>query len=56
MTSLDSKHVDLIDFYKLFKDFKGFEPLREDTKKLKNKIMNKTRQFYNKYFNTYKEE
>ena len=56
LASLDSERSELIDFYKLFRDFKDFEPLRDDTKKLKNNVMNKTHQLYNKYFNTYKEE
>ena len=56
LASLDSERSELIDFYKLFRDFKDFEPLSDDTKKLKNNVMNKTHQLYNKYFNTYKEE
>ena len=53
MESLDSKRGELIDFLKLFRDFKDFE---SPSKKLKNKVMNKTHQLYNKHFNTYKEE
>ena len=56
MASLDSKCSELIDFLRLFRDFKGFEPTSYDTKKLKSKVMNKTHQLSNKYFNTYKEE
>ena len=56
MASLDSKCSELIDFLRLFRDFKGFEPTSDDTKKLKSKVMNKTHQLSNKYFNTYKEE
>ena len=55
LASLDSERSELIDFYKLFRDFKDFEPLSGE-KKLKNNFMNKTHQLYNKYFNTYKEE
>ena len=38
MASLDSKRGELIDFYKLFRDFKDFEPLSDDTKNLKIKL------------------
>ena len=41
MVSLDSKCSDLIDFLKLFRDFKDFEPSDDDdAKKLKYKVMN----------------
>ena len=57
MASLDSKRSDLIDFLNLFRDFKDFEHPSDDdddAKKLKNKVMNKTHQLYNKYLNAYK--
>ena len=56
MASLDSKRSDLIDFVNLFRDFKDFEHPSDDddAKKLKNKVMNKTHQLYNKYLNAYK--
>ena len=47
MASLDSKCGRLIDFLKLFRDFKDFEPASDDTKKLKSKVMNKTHQLHN---------
>ena len=56
MASLESKCNELIDFYKLFRDFKNLEPPNDDEKKLKIKVMNKTHQFYNKYFEAYKKE
>ena len=56
MASLESKCNELIGFYKLFRDFKNFEPPNDDEKKLKIKVMNKTHQLYNKYFEAYKEE
>ena len=56
MASLYSKRDELIDFLKLFIDFKGFELPSDNTKKLKNKAINKTHQLYSKYFNTYKKE
>ena len=34
MASLDSKRGELMDFFKLFRDFKDFEPHSDDTKKL----------------------
>ena len=43
----------MIKFLKLFRDFKNVEPLSDDAKKLKNKVMNKTHQLY---LNIYKEE
>ena len=57
MASLDSKPSELIDFLKLFRDFKVFESLSDDddddddeddadadddAKKLKDKVMDKT--------------
>ena len=54
MTSLDSNRGELKGFYKLLRDIKDFEPSSDDTKKRKNKAMNKT--LCDKYFNTYKEE
>ena len=42
MASLDSKRGELIDFDKFFRDFNYFESLSYDTKKPKNKVMNKT--------------
>ena len=56
MASVDSKLSELIKFFKLFRDFKDFKPPSDDAKKLKNKVMNKTHQLYNKYLNAYKEE
>ena len=40
--------------FKLFRDFKDFKPPSDDTKKLKNKVMDKTHQL-NRYLNAYKE-
>ena len=56
MTSLESKRNELIGLYKLFREFKNFEPPNDDEKKLKIKVMNKTNQLYNKYCEAYKEE
>ena len=56
MTSLESKRNELIGLYKLFREFKNFEPPNDDEKKLKIKVMNKTHQLYNKYCEAYKEE
>ena len=56
MASLDSKRSELIKFLKLFRDFKDFEPPGDDSKKLKNKVMNKTHQLSNRYLNAYKKE
>ena len=56
MASLGSNRGELIDFYKLFRDFKNFELPKDDDKKLKIKVMKKTHQLYYKYFNAYKDE
>ena len=56
MTSLESKCNEVMGFYKLFRDFKNFEPPNDDEIKLKIKVMNKTHQLYNKYFEAYKEK
>ena len=58
MALLDSKRCELTDFFKIFIDFKDLKPPSDDdySKKLKNEVMNKTHQLYNKYLNAYKEE
>ena len=54
MLSLDSKHGELIEFYKLLIDFKNHKPTTNETKNRKNRILNNVNQLYNKYFDTYK--
>ena len=47
MASLDTKRGELKYIFKLFRDFKDFGSPSDDTKKLKNKAMNKTHQLCN---------
>ena len=53
MVSLDCKHRELIEFYKL-SDFKHQKPVTTETKNRKYRILNNVNQLYNKYFDTYK--
>ena len=54
MVSIDSKHGELKEFYKLLSDFKNHKPITTETKNCKNRILNNVNQLYNKYFDTYK--
>ena len=54
MVSIDSKHGELKEFYKLLGDFKNHKPITNETKNCKNRILNNFNQLYNKYFDTYK--
>ena len=54
MVSIDSKHSELKEFYKLISDFKNHKPITTEIKNSKNRILNNVNQLYNKYFNTYK--
>ena len=54
MVSIDSKHGELKEFYKLLSDFKNHEPINTKIKNHKNRILNNVNQLYNKYFDTYK--
>ena len=54
MLSIDSKHGELKEFYKLLSDFKNHKPVTAETKSRKNRNLNIVNQFYNKYFVTYK--
>ena len=54
MLSIDSKHGELIEFYKLLSDFKNDKRITTETKNRKNRILNSVNQLYNKYFDTYK--
>ena len=54
MISIDSKHVELKEFYKLLSVFKNHKPITTETKTRKNRIFNNVNQLYNKYFDTYK--
>ena len=52
MVSLDSKHGELKEFYKLLIDFKNHKPTTNETKNRKNRILNNVNQLYDKYFDT----
>ena len=54
MVSIDSKHGELKEFYKLLSDFKNHKPITTERKNRKNRILNNVNQLYNKYFDTYK--
>ena len=54
MVSVDSKHGELKEFYKLLSDLKNHKPITTETKNRKNRILNNVNQLYNKYFDTYK--
>ena len=54
MVSIDSKHGELKEFYKLLSDFKNHKPVTIETKSCKNRIINNVDQFYNKYFDSNK--
>ena len=54
IVSLDSKHGELKEFYKLLSDLKNHKPITNETKIHKNGILNNVNQIYNKYFDTYK--
>ena len=50
MVSLDSKYGGLKEFYKLLSDFRDHKPVNNETKIVKNRIMNNVNQLQNKYF------
>ena len=52
--SIDSKHGELKEFYKLLSDFNNHRPTSNKTKSYKDRILNNVNQLYNKYFDTYK--
>ena len=54
MVSIDSKHGELKEFYRLLNNFKNHEPITTKTKNCKSRILNNVNQLYNKYFDTYK--
>ena len=54
MVSIDSKHGELKEFYKLLSDFKNHKSITNETKNCKNGTMNNINQLYNKYFGAYK--
>ena len=54
MESIDSKHGELKEFYKLLSDFKNHKPITIETKNRKIRVMNNINQLYNKYFDTCK--
>ena len=54
MVSIDSKHGELKEFYKLLSDLKNHKPITIETKNRKNIILNNVNQLCNKYFATYK--
>ena len=53
MVSIDSRHCELKEFYKLLSDFRNHKPITTKTKNRKNRIMNNVKQLYNKYLDTY---
>ena len=54
MESIDSKHGELKEFYKLLSDFKSHKPVTIEAKIRKIRVMNNINQLYNKYFDTCK--
>ena len=54
MLSIDSKHGELKEFYKLLSNFKNHKPVTIETKSCKKRIINNVDQFYNKYFDSNK--
>ena len=54
MVSIDSKHGELKEFYKLLGNFKNHKLITNETKNRKNRILNNVNQLYNKYFDTLK--
>ena len=54
MVSIDSKHGELKEFYKLLGGFKNHKPITNGTKNLKDRILNNAKQLYNKYLEIYK--
>ena len=54
MASIESKHGELKDFYKLLSDFKDHRPIINETKNSRNKILNNVNKLCNKYFDAYK--
>ena len=54
MVSIDSKHGELRELYRLLRDFKKYKSITTETKNCKNRILNNVNQLYNKYFDTYK--
>ena len=53
MVSVDSRHCELKEFYKLLSNFRNHKPITTKTKNRKNRIMNNVKQLYNKYLDTY---
>ena len=53
MVSIDSRHCELKEFYKLLSNFRNHKPITTKTKNRKNRIMNNVDQLYNKYLDTY---
>ena len=53
MVSIDSRHCELKEFYKLLSNFRNHKPITTKTKNRKNRIMNNVKQLYNKYLDTY---
>ena len=53
MVSIDSRHCELKEFYKLLSDFRNHKPITTKTKNRKNRIINNVKQLYNKYLDTY---
>ena len=45
--SIDSKHSELREFYKLLSDLKNHKPITAETKNCKNRILNNFNQLYN---------
>ena len=56
MVSIDSKHGELKEFYKLLSDFKNHKPVTIETKSCKNRIINNIDQFYNKYLDWFQQK
>ena len=54
IVSIDSKHSELKEFYKLLSYFKNHKPTTNKIKQRKDRILNNFNQFCNKYFDTYK--
>ena len=56
MVSIDSKHGELKELYKLLSDSKNHKPITTATKNCKNNILNNVNQLYNKYFERSKKQ
>ena len=48
MVSIDSKHGELKELYRLLRDFKNYKSITTETKNCKNRILNNVNQLYNK--------